>query len=112
MVAYFTFKPEEEFKSWFIKWDKKVDKRKEVAVFADFVTTDHREKIKEDKRLTKLLDLTRELVNMKVTMISIVVGALGTTPKVLVKKAVQQKIHKKNWEHLDHNIAKINSNTK
>ena len=48
---------------------------------------DHRVKSKDEKR-NKYLDLARELKklwNMKVTVISIVVSALGTIPKGLVK---------------------------
>ena len=52
------------------------------------VPADHRVKIKESKKKDKYIDLDRELKqvwNMKATMISIVVGALGTVPKGLMK---------------------------
>ena len=52
------------------------------------VPADYRVKIKESKKRDKYLDLARELKklwNMKVTMILIVVGALGIIPKRLVK---------------------------
>ena len=52
------------------------------------VPVNHRVKIKENEKRDKYLDLARELknlLNMKIIVISIVVGALGTTPKGLVK---------------------------
>ena len=55
------------------------------------VPVDHRLKLKESKKSDKYLDLTREmkkknkLWNMKVTVIPIVISALGTIPKNLVK---------------------------
>ena len=45
-------------------------------------------KIKEKKQRDEYLELARELINtwkVKVTVIPIVIGALGTVPKVLVK---------------------------
>ena len=48
------------------------------------VLEDHKRKIKESEKLDKYLDLARKmkkLWNMKVTVISIVVGALGTFPQ-------------------------------
>ena len=56
----------------------------------DFVVSaDHLVKTKENENGYKYLDLVRELKklrNMKVAVILIVVGALGTIPKGLVKK--------------------------
>ena len=48
------------------------------------VPADHRVKIKEGEKIDKYLDLARELEklwNMKVMLISIVVGVLGTVHK-------------------------------
>ena len=48
------------------------------------VPVDHRVKLKENEKKDKYLDLAREfkkLWNMKVTMIRIVIGALGTINK-------------------------------
>ena len=52
------------------------------------VPTDHRVKSKESEKRDKYLDFARELKkpwNKKVTIIQIVIGALGPIPKVLVK---------------------------
>ena len=50
---------------------------------------DHRVKMKESKNIVKYLDLTRELKelwNMKVTVIPIVVDTLGIIPEGLEKR--------------------------
>ena len=50
---------------------------------------DHRLKLKESKKKDKYLDLVRELKklwNMKVIVVPIVIGALGTITKGLVKR--------------------------
>ena len=56
----------------------------DVAVLAD-----HRVKLKESEKTDKYLDLVRQLKkklwNMKVTVIPIVIGALGTITKRLVQ---------------------------
>ena len=52
------------------------------------VPTDHRIKLKECEKKDKYLDHARELKklwNMKVTIIPIVIGALGTVTKGLLK---------------------------
>ena len=52
------------------------------------VPADHRVKIKETEMKGKYLNLDRELKNMwnvKVTVILIIIDALGTIPKGLVK---------------------------
>ena len=55
----------------------------------DFVVlADHRVKLKESEKQDKYLDLTRELKklrNMKVMVIPIAIGALGTVTKCLVQ---------------------------
>ena len=62
-----------------------VTKRKRTYQTVDFtVLGEHRIKIKENEKREKYLDLTRELkklLTMKVTVIPIVIGALGMTPK-------------------------------
>ena len=53
------------------------------------VPADHRVKLKESKKRDKYLHLAMELKklwNMKLTVIPIVTGALGTVTKELVKK--------------------------
>ena len=52
------------------------------------ILADHRVKIKESEKIHKYLDLTRELKknwNMRVTMMLIVVGKFGMTPKAWKK---------------------------
>ena len=52
------------------------------------VPADHRVKLKESEKKDKYLDLARELKklwNMKITFIPIVIGALGTFIKGLIK---------------------------
>ena len=52
------------------------------------VPAHHKVKIKEGKKRDKYIDLTRELKklwNMKVTVIPVVIDALGTIPKGLIK---------------------------
>ena len=53
------------------------------------ISADHRIKIKENEKRDNYVDITRELKkmpwNMKVTVIPIVIGALGIIPKGLVK---------------------------
>ena len=70
-------------------------------------------KTKESEKLDKYLDFARDLKklwNMKVTVISIVVGMFGTVYKSLEKKLEELKI-RKNQVHTDHNIVKIGLNT-
>ena len=59
------------------------------------VTFDHRVKLKENKKKDKYLDLARELkklLNMKVTVISIVIGRLGTITRGLIEGVVDLEI--------------------
>ena len=59
------------------------------------VPTNHRVKMKENGKMDKYLDLARELKNvwnMKVKVIPIVVGALGTVPKGLENIDIRGKI--------------------
>ena len=64
-----------------------INKRKRICKIVDFaVLADYR--IKESEKKDKYLDLARELKklwNMKVTIVSIVIGALGTVTKGLLK---------------------------
>ena len=59
------------------------------------IPTDHRVKIKKSQNLKKWSDLARELNEMwntKVTVISIIVGARGTIPKVQKKRLGELKL--------------------
>ena len=52
------------------------------------VSANHRVKLKESEKKDKLLDLARELKkvwNMKVAVIPVAIGALGTVTKGLIK---------------------------
>ena len=61
------------------------NKKKRNCKIVDFaVSADHRIKLKESEKKDKYLDLARELKklwNMQVTIIPIVIGALGTVSK-------------------------------
>ena len=65
-----------------------LNKKKRIYRIVDFVLpVDHRSKLKENEKKDKYQDLTRYLVtlrNMKVTVIPIVIDAIGTVTKRLV----------------------------
>ena len=67
----------------------KKKKKKKICKIVDFaVPTDYRINLKESEKKDKYLDLTRELKklwNMKVAIVPIVIGALGTITKCLLK---------------------------
>ena len=62
-----------------------INKKKRTCKIVDFaVPADHRIKLKEYEKKDKYLDLARELknlCNMQVTIIPIVIGAFGTVTK-------------------------------
>ena len=64
--------------------------KKRICQTVDFtVPADHKIKLKENEKKGKCLDLARELKNLwnvKVTIIPIVIGALGTVTKGLFKR--------------------------
>ena len=64
-------------------------KKKRICKIVDFaVPADHRINLKESEKKNKYLNLARELKklwNMKVTIVPIVIGALGTITKGLLK---------------------------
>ena len=68
---------------------KKKKKKKRICKILDFdVLADHRINPKECEKKDKYLDLARDLKrlwNMKVTIVPIVIGALGTISKGLLK---------------------------
>ena len=64
-----------------------INKRKRICKIV-IVPADHRIKLKESEKKDKYLDLARELKklwNMKVTIVPIVIGALGTVTNGLLK---------------------------
>ena len=66
-----------------------INKKPKICKIVDFaVPADHRINLKEGEKKNKYLDLAREikkLWNMKVTIVQIVIGALGTVTKGLLK---------------------------
>ena len=66
-----------------------INKKKKICKIVDFaVPADHRINLKESEKEDKYLDLAWELKklwNMKVTIVPIVIGALGTITKGLLK---------------------------
>ena len=66
-----------------------INKKKRICKIVYFaVSADHRINLKESEKKDKFLDLARELKklwNMKVTIVPIVIGALGTITKGLLK---------------------------
>ena len=66
-----------------------INKKKRICRIVDFaVPADNRINLKENERKDKYLDLARELKklwNMKVTIVPIVIGTLGTLTKGLLK---------------------------
>ena len=66
-----------------------ITKKKRIWKIVDFaIPTDHRINLKECAKKDKYLDLARELkklLNMKVTIVPIVIGAFGTITKRLLK---------------------------
>ena len=67
-----------------------IKKKKRIYKIVDFaVPADHRIKLKECEKNDKYLELARELKknlwNMKVTIMSIVIGAFGTLTKRLLR---------------------------
>ena len=73
-----------------------INKKKRNCKIVDFaVPADHRINLKESEKKDKYLDLARELKklwNMKVTIVLIVIGALGTITKVLLKGLEDLKV--------------------
>ena len=73
-----------------------INKKKRTCYLMDFAApADHRVKMKENEKIDEYFDLIRELKmlwNMKVTVIPIVVGALGTVPKCPEKRRCEVKI--------------------
>ena len=73
-----------------------INKRKGISKIVDFaVPVDHRINLKEREKKDKHLDLARglkKLWNMKVTIVPIVIGALGTVTKGLFKGLDDMKV--------------------
>ena len=75
------------------------------------VPVHHKVRIKEKEKIDKYLDLARELKNIKVAVIYVIVGALGMIPKYWKKETGRTGDQRKNGAHPDHSIVKISKNT-
>ena len=73
-----------------------IEKKKRTCRIVDFaVLADQRVKLKENVKMNEYLDFARELKklwNMKVTVIPVVIGALGTVTKGLIKGLLDLEI--------------------
>ena len=73
-----------------------INRKKKICKIVDFgVPVDHRIILKESEKKDKYLDFARELKklwNMKVAIVPIVIGALGTITKGLLKGLEDVKI--------------------
>ena len=64
-----------------------INKRKRICKIVDVaVPADHRINLKECEKKDEYFDFARELKNMKVTIVPIVIGAFGTITKGLLKR--------------------------
>ena len=78
------------------------------------VLADHWVKLKESEKKNKYLDLARELKklwNMKVTIITIVIGALGTVIKGLIQEQDDLEIREWDGDYPNYCIIEISQNT-
>ena len=92
------------------KLDKNIPKLNQTIC----VLGDHWVKIKGNKKRDKYLDLAwevKKLWNMKMTVILIVIGALGTIPKGLVRGLEGLEIGGRTETIQDNSIVKIGQNT-
>ena len=91
-------------------------KKKRICKIIDFtVPADHRIKLKEYEKKDKYLDLARELkklLNMKVTIIPIVIGAFGTVTKRLLKGIAGLGSWRPSGDHPNDSIIENGQNTK
>ena len=87
-------------------------KKKRTGRIVNFtVPADHRVKLKENEKKDKYLNLARELKklwNMKVTVILIVIDALGTVTKRLILGLGNKRTSR---DHPNYNINKIGQHT-
>ena len=81
----------------------------------DFVIPkDHIVKLKESKKKDKYLDLSRELTklwNIKVIVVPVIIGTLGTVTKGLLQGLEDLEITGRVGDHLNYSIIEINQNT-
>ena len=81
-------------------WPSDSQQKKRTCWIVDFaILADYRVKLKESEKRDKYLDLARELKklwNKKVTVIPIVIGALGAVTKGLIKRL--EDLERRGWE--------------
>ena len=91
-------------------------KKKGPCQIVDFaIPTDHRVKLKESGKRDKYQDLARELKelgNMKVIAIPIVIAALSIVIKGLVQGLKDNGNERTNEDHPNYSIVEISQNTK
>ena len=78
------------------------------------VPADHREELKECEKRNEYLDLAKELKklrNVKVTIIPIIIGALGTATKGLVQEHEDLEITGREENVQNYGIVEIGQNT-
>ena len=93
-----------------------INKKERTSRIANFaVPADQKVKLKECEKRDKYLDLARELKklwNMKVTIIPIVIGALGTVTKDLVQGLGDlEKKNRRGGDCPNYSIIEISQNT-
>ena len=90
------------------------NKQKRTCRIVDFaIPAGHGVKLKESEKKDKYLDPARELRklwNMKVTVIPIIVGSLGTVKRGLVKRTAGLR-NKRSGGNLNYSIVEISQNT-
>ena len=86
-----------------------INKKKRTCKIVDFaIPADHRIKLKESEKKNKYLDLAREmkkLWNLKVTIIPIVIGALVTITKRIIKGTGGLWSWRTSGDHLNYDIV-------
>ena len=88
-----------------------INKKERTSRIVDFgVPVDHRVELKECEKRNKYLDLVRELKklwNLKVTIIPIIIGDLGTVTKGLIEGLEDLEVGETNEDHPNDSIVEI-----
>ena len=92
---------------------KKKDQKRTCRKVDFAVPADHRVKLNEHEERNKYQDIAREpkkLWNMKMTVISIPTGTLGTIPQSIIKETGRIRNQMLRRDHPDCSISKIGKN--
>ena len=93
------------------KKKKKIGKEKKTHRIVGFaIQANHRVKIKESKKerlVPRPCQKTKKLWNMKVTVITFVIGTLGTIPKGSVRRLEELEIGRQNTEKSHGDLRKL-----